>query len=99
MKRPFVIAALATLAVLAAADAARGQDRRGIVWDNRPSIVFGEDINIDIRGRVQLDWRAFDPDVDEDGFDVRTIRVGSSTLPSSGCCISSSSSSSSMRPR
>ena len=24
------------------------QDKRGFVWDNRPSIVFGEDINIDL---------------------------------------------------
>lgn len=76
MKRHFVIAALASLAVLAAADAARGQDRRGIVWDNRPSIVFGEDINVDLKGRVQFDWRGFDPDVDEDTFDPRTIRIG-----------------------
>ena len=55
---------------------AAAQDRRGLVWDNRPSIVLGENINIDIRGRALLDWRWFDPDVDEDTFDVRTIRVG-----------------------
>ena len=55
---------------------ANAQDRRGIVWDNRPSIVFGEDINIDLKGRVQLDWRRFDPEVGEDEFDVRTLRIG-----------------------
>ena len=57
-----------------AAQAAQG--KRGVVWDNRPSIVFGEDVNIDLKGRVQLDWRRFDPEVDEDEFDVRTLRVG-----------------------
>jgi phosphate-selective porin OprO/OprP len=76
MKRHCAAAALAALGVLAAADAARAQDRRGIVWDNRPSIVLGEDINVDLKGRVQLDWRAFDPDVDEDTFHPRTIRIG-----------------------
>lgn len=57
-----------------AAQAAQG--KRGLVWDNRPSIVLGEDINIDLRGRAQFDWRRFDPDVDEDEFDVRTLRIG-----------------------
>jgi phosphate-selective porin len=57
-----------------AAQAAQG--KRGIVWDNRPSIVFGEDINIDLKGRAQVDWRRFDPEVDEDQFDVRTLRLG-----------------------
>lgn len=76
MRRHSLIAALATLGVLAAADAARAQDRRGIIWDHRPSIVFGEDINVDLKGRVQLDWRRFDPDVDEDTFDARTVRIG-----------------------
>ena len=65
----------ATLLVTIAAPAV-AQDRRGLVWDNRPSIVFGEDINVDLRGRVQLDWRWFDPDVGEETFDIRTIRVG-----------------------
>jgi phosphate-selective porin OprO/OprP len=57
-----------------AAQAAQG--KRGLVWDNRPSIVFGEDINIDLRGRVQFDWRRFDPDVNEDTYDLRTLRFG-----------------------
>ena len=65
----------AALLVIVAAPAV-AQDRRGLVWDNRPSIVFGEDINVDLRGRVQFDWRSFDPDVEEETFDIRTIRVG-----------------------
>lgn len=76
MKQHLQFAALMSLAIAAAAVPASAQDWTGIGWDNRPSIRFGEDINIDIRGRVQLDWRTFDPDVDEDTFDVRTIRVG-----------------------
>jgi phosphate-selective porin len=75
MNRHLWVAAL-VLAGLAVTRDAAAQDRRGLVWDNRPSIVLGEDINIDLRGRVQFDTRRFDPDVDEDEFDVRTLRIG-----------------------
>ena len=75
MKRHLVFTAL-VLAGITFSRPAHAQDKRGLVWDNRPSIVFGEDINIDLRGRVQFDWRRFDPEVDEEEFDVRTIRVG-----------------------
>jgi phosphate-selective porin OprO and OprP len=64
------------LIVLADAAVVLAQDRRGLVWDDRPSIVFGEDLNVDIRGRMQLDGRWFDPELDEDAFDVRTLRIG-----------------------
>ncbi len=86
MKRHLVITAL-VLAGAAVSRPAHAQDRpfdaaqdaqgkRGLVWDNRPSIVFGEDINVDLRGRVQLDWRRFDPEVGKDQFDLRTVRIG-----------------------
>lgn len=75
MKRHLVLTAI-ILAGLAIGRPVLAQDRRGFVWDNRPSIVFGEDINIDLRGRVQFDWRRFDPDVGEDELDVRTVRIG-----------------------
>jgi phosphate-selective porin OprO/OprP len=64
------------LAMAAAVPPAAAQDRRGIVWDDRPSIVFGDDVNIDIKGRIQLDGRWFDPEIEEDAFDIRTLRVG-----------------------
>jgi phosphate-selective porin OprO/OprP len=64
------------LAMAAAVPPAAAQDRRGIVWDDRPSIVFGDDVNIDIKGRIQLDGRWFDPEIEEDAFDIRTMRVG-----------------------
>ena len=67
---------LAAIALAALAAPALAQDRRGLVWNDRPSIVFGEDVNIDLKGRVQLDGRWFDPDVGEEQFDVRTVRVG-----------------------
>ena len=51
-----------------------GQARAGV--GQRPSIVFGKDINVDIRGRVQFDWRTFDPDLNEDAYDLRTLRLG-----------------------
>jgi len=75
MTRPHALVALALTAAFAAAPAA-AQDRRGLIWDKRPSIVFGDDINIDLRGRLLLDTRRFDPDVDEDEFEIRTIRLG-----------------------
>jgi phosphate-selective porin OprO/OprP len=64
------------LAIIAAVTPAASQDRRGLVWNDRPSIVFGDDINIDIKGRIQLDGRWFDPEIGEDAFDIRTLRVG-----------------------
>ena len=73
MTRPL---AIVVVALSAAVIPAAAQDRRGLVWDDRPSIVLGEDINIDVRGRALLDWRWFDPDVGEDLFDARTIRIG-----------------------
>ncbi len=53
----------------------RAQGRRGLVWDNRPSIVFGEDVKVDVRAKLQLDSRKFDPKIGEDRFDFRTARV------------------------
>jgi phosphate-selective porin len=73
MKRLVVSALIALSSALPSA----AQDRRGRVWDDRPSIVFGDDLNIELRGRVQLDGRWFDPARDdEDTFDVRTLRFG-----------------------
>jgi phosphate-selective porin len=75
MKQQLLIAALVTAGFTPAQPAA-AQDRRGLVWDNRPSLVFGEDINIDVRGRAQFDWREYDPDVAEPTYDLRTLRLG-----------------------
>lgn len=62
--------------LLASVAGAAAQDRRGLVWDDRPTVVFGEDVTLGIRARLQLDWRQFDPTIDEDTFDFRTARVG-----------------------
>jgi phosphate-selective porin len=75
MKQRLLVVCLVTT-LPAIAQPAAAQDKRGLVWDNRPSIVFGEDINIDVRGRAQFDGRRFDPDVGEERFEVRTLRVG-----------------------
>lgn len=72
MTRHVVLAA----ALVALAAPALAQEDRGLVWNNRPSIVFGEDVNIDLKGRVQLDGRWFDPEIGEEKFDLRTVRVG-----------------------
>lgn len=47
----------------------------GFHWRNRPSFQFG-DVRLDIRFKTQLDWRAFDPAIEEDEFDRRSIRGG-----------------------
>jgi phosphate-selective porin OprO and OprP len=73
MKR-HLLCAVTVLAWLAAPAAA--QDRRGFVWDDRPSIVFGDDLNIELKGRTQLDWRWFDQPTGDETFDLRTIRFG-----------------------
>lgn len=79
---------LTTLLVAAAVAGAAAQDKRfdaaqqgaqgqrGLVWKDRPAIVFGEDISVEVRGRLQLDWRRFDPEIDEDTYDFRTARIG-----------------------
>lgn len=72
MKRMSVVAIL--LACIAAPAAA--QDKRGFVWNDRPSIVFGKDINIELKGRALIEWRRFDPEIGEDTFHLRTLRLG-----------------------
>ena len=67
MKRPLIVAILIAFAVPAAA-----QDKRGFVWNDRPSIVFGKNLSVDITGRTLLEWRRFDPDIGEDVFHLRT---------------------------
>jgi phosphate-selective porin OprO and OprP len=71
MKRLLIGAALVALAVPAAA-----QDGKGLVWKDRPTIVFGEDVNVELKGRVLMEWRRFDPAIGEDTFNLRTARVG-----------------------
>jgi phosphate-selective porin len=56
--------------------AAQSTEKRGLVWDDRPSIVFGEDLHVDLRAKMAFDWRAFDPDLDEDLYDLNVLRFG-----------------------
>jgi phosphate-selective porin len=55
---------------------AAAQDRRGFVWNDRPTVVFGEDIDLEVRGRALVEWRRFDPEVGEDTFNLPTLRLG-----------------------
>ncbi len=58
--------------------AVASQRENGLRWRNRPSIRFG-DVRIDIRFKLQFDWRDFDPhleDEDADLFDLRVRRFG-----------------------
>jgi len=73
------VCATVTCVVLAAAPALaqdRQEPRRGFVWDDRPTIVFGDNVNVEIKGRALVEWRTFDPEIGEDTFHVRTARVG-----------------------
>ena len=72
MKRALIVAILIAFAAVPAA----AQDKRGVVWNDRPSIVFGKNLSVDIKGRTLLEWRRFDPDIGEDVFHLRTARVG-----------------------
>lgn len=72
MKRVSLVAILLAFFVLPAA----AQDKRGFVWDDRPMIVFGEDITLELKARALIEWRRFDPEIGEDTFNLRTARVG-----------------------
>ncbi len=67
---------LTALVLVAGTTSAAAQDQRGFVWDDFPTIVFGKDVTLGIRAKVQLDWRRFDPEIDEDTYDFRTARAG-----------------------
>ena len=60
---------------LAAAQTGQEEPEGVFRWRNRPSIQLG-DVRIDIRFKTQLDWRAFDPEVEEERFDRRSLRGG-----------------------
>src|SRR5262245_40477071 len=51
-------------------------ERSGWRWRNRPSLQIGEDIRLDLRLKLQFDWRDFDPDIGEDTYDFRARRAG-----------------------
>jgi phosphate-selective porin OprO/OprP len=77
-----VMAARIALAVLIPAIAAAQPDsggkqgpETGIHWRNRPSIQLGE-LRLDLRLKLQTEWRRFDPAIDEDEFDFRVRRAG-----------------------
>lgn len=77
MKR--VIAALILIAFVAVPAAAQGKkkkDKRGFVWDDRPTFVFADHIKVELKGRALVEWRAFNPDINEDVFHLRTARIG-----------------------
>jgi len=77
MKRICVaVSILFALGALPAQAQDKEADQRGLVWDDRPSIVFGEDISVDLIGRALLEWRKFDPAIGQDLFHLRTMRIG-----------------------
>jgi phosphate-selective porin OprO/OprP len=72
-----LVAAVVALALSpSAALAQRKPVDKGFVWDNRPSIVFGRNVNVDVRMKVELDWREFDPKLGADTFENKTRRLG-----------------------
>ena len=74
--RRFVIGLVLGLAFGAGTAGAQSTQKRGFVWNDRPSIVFGEDIHVDLRAKMAFDWRGFDPDLDEDFYDLNVLRFG-----------------------
>jgi phosphate-selective porin OprO/OprP len=64
------------LVTAAPAFAQKKKVKKGLVWDDRPSIVFSKNIHIDLRMKLQADWRQFDPEINRDLFDFRNLRFG-----------------------
>jgi len=73
-----LVAVTTTPAVVFAQSGSERDDepRADIRWRNRPSIQIGENVRVDLRLKLQLDWRRFDPEIDEDHFDFRVRRAG-----------------------
>lgn len=77
MKRiPVAASLLLALAALPAQAQDKEPGRRGLVWNDRPAIVFGKDVSVELKGRALVEWRTFDPEIGEDTFNLRTARVG-----------------------
>src|SRR5689334_24882178 len=76
MKRALIVTLLLAAIAVPAAAQTKKKDRRGFVWDDRPTIVFAKDVVLEIKGRTLFEWRTFSPDVKEDVFHLRTARVG-----------------------
>ena len=70
------------LALIGGAAEARAQNapkppERGFgLRNDRPSIIFGKDVYVILRSRFVFDWRGFDPDLDEDTYDLNVARIG-----------------------
>ena len=64
------------LAASGTAHAQKKEKKKGLVWNDRPSLVLGKGINIDLRMKLQLDWRTFNPDVKEPLYDFHSFRFG-----------------------
>ena len=60
--------------VAAQADPDQGP-KSGVYWRNRPSIQLGP-LRVDLRLKLQMDQRWFDPEIGEDDFDFRVRRWG-----------------------
>ena len=85
-KRTLILAVMTIVSLTTAG--ARAQDQagqtgpaneaeRGFGWRNeRPSLIFGEDVYVSLRAKAVFDWRGFDPDLEEDTFDLNVARVG-----------------------
>src|SRR5215218_3900037 len=48
---------VASILLAFAAVPASAQKKRGLVWDDRPSVVFGKGVTVDLKGRALLEWR------------------------------------------
>src|SRR5262245_42538274 len=75
----FAVVALSTLLAFPATARSQSKEQEGpksgFRWRNRPSFQFG-DVRIDLRLKLQFDWRSFDPVIDEDDYEFRVKRAG-----------------------
>lgn len=71
------IALAVTASLVAGTVSAQTRSAPRVGWkDERPSIVFGDDVYVSLRTRLVFDWRGFSPDIDEDGYDLDVARIG-----------------------
>ena len=72
-----IVIVLAASGTAHAQKKAKDKDKRGLTWDHRPSIVFGQDIHLDVRMKLVLDWRHFNPpDPKQTLYDFHSLRFG-----------------------
>ena len=75
--RSLALVIAASMVGAAGPAAAQTATPRGFGWKNeRPALIFGDDLYVSLRARLVLDARGFDPDLEEDTWRLDVARIG-----------------------